>query len=402
MVKELKNKSVPELRFREFKGKWNNYRLGDICIKIQDGNYGGSYPKYDEFVKEGIPFLTSKALGGDGILKEEKFDFLPFKKHNELKKAHIKLNDVLFTNRGSNIGTIGFVDKRIDGGNIGPQLTLLRSDLKIVAPLFLKISLDTYSFKKQVNSQDSGSAMNFFGIKATSLFKLNLPFLPEQQKIASFLSVVDNKLQQLTKKKSLLEEYKKGVMQKIFSQELRFKDENGNKYTDWEEKKLGEFCKINKGVQFNKSLLSETGSYPCINGGIEPSGFSEKFNAKPNTITVSEGGNSCGFVNLIRVSFWSGGHCYTIEDIDISVELLYLYNYLKFNQKRIMALRQGSTLPGLPKKDLLKFIIKIPSFSEQKKIGFLIDSLNYKIELVNSQIENTKAFKKGLLQQMFV
>ena len=67
-----------------------------------------------------------------------------------------------------------------------------------------------------------------------------------------------------------------------------------------------------------------------------------------------------------------------------------------------MALRQGSTLPGLPKKDLLKFIIKIPSFSEQKKIGFLIDSLNYKIELVNSQIENTKAFKKGLLQQMFV
>ena len=262
--------------------------------------------------------------------------------------------------------------------------------------------MQSWSVKKQVMVIAQGSKV--LGISTARLGKIKLfvPEYKEQQKIASFISAIDKKLQQLTKKKELLENYKKGVMQKIFSQKLRFKDDSGNNYPDWEEKNLGEVCKINKGVQFNKSLLSKAGNYPCINGGIEPSGFSEKFNTKPNTITVSEGGSSCGFVSLIKVSFWSGGHCYTIENIDVSVDLLYLYNYLKFNQKRIMTLRQGGTLPGLPKKDLLKFILKTPSFSEQKKIGLLIDSLNDKIELVNSQIKKTKAFKKGLLQQMFV
>ena len=397
------NKVVPMLRFGEFDGGWIDYRLGDVCNKIQDGNYGGSYPKADEFVKEGIPFLTSKALGGDGFLKEDKFDFLPIKKHNQLKKAHIELNDVLFTNRGSNVGVISFVDERINGGNIGPQLTLLRSDLNIVTPLFLKVSLVTFNFKKQVKSQDSGSAMNFFGIKATSRFKLHLPALPEQKKIATFLSSVDAKIQELSKKKSLLADYKKGVMQKIFSQELRFKDSEGNDYPDWEEKKLGEISNITIGEFVIKTKQNPNSEHPVYNGGKTYTGFYDNYNNEGDKIVISARGANAGFVNYVERKFWAGNSCYSVEIMDKKDNcVLFIYNYIKFKQRLFTDFQQAANIPSVSKKETQIFKVVCPTFEEQQQIANFLSALDTKIEAVNTQINNTQAFKKGLLQQMFV
>ena len=419
MGNEAKNKSVPKLRFKEFEGKWNNYRLGDVCIKIQDGNYGESYPKSDEFVKEGIPFLTSKALGGDGILKEEKLDFLPVKKHNQLKKAHIELNDVLFTNRGSNVGTIGFVDKRIDGGNIGPQLTLLRSDLKIVAPLFLKVSLDTYNFKKQVNSQDSGSAMNFFGIRATSLFKLNLPSLPEQNKLAEFLSSVDKKIQLLEKKKEQLELYKKGVMQKIFSREIRFKDDKGNSYPDWEEKKLGEVLFEHKLKSSGKEEVYSVSVHKGLINQIEHLGRSfaakntDNYNlVKPNDIVYTKsptGEFPYGIIKQAKthddviVSPLYGVFTPESKHLGYMLDTFFESKYNVHNYLHSIIQKGAKNTINITNSTFLSKSLKLPvDFREQEKIGRFLSAIDNKIEITLTQIEKTKKFKKGLLQQMFV
>jgi type I restriction enzyme S subunit len=416
---ETEKQLVPALRFKEFEGEWDKMNLSNVCAKIQDGNYGGSYPKSEEFVKEGIPFLTSKALGGDGILKEDKIDFLPLKKHQELKKAHLKLNDVLFTNRGSNVGSIGFTDERISHGNIGPQLTLLRSDLNIIKPHFLFQIMTSNVIKKQVSSQDSGSAMNFFGIGATSKFKFNIPTLPEQQKIASFLSAVDEKIQQLTKKKALLVDYKKGGLQQLFSGQLRFKDENGKDYPDWEEKRLGEVATFLKGKGISKADLSNEGVLECIRYGelytvygetiievFSRTNVSEKeliLSVKDDVIIPASGETQIDIAtaSCVRKSNVAlGGDLNIIRSANDGVFLAYYLNSaLKFD---IARLSQGVSVVHLYSSQLKTLKIGVPKIEEQQKIATYLSRIDTKIESVNNQITQTQTFKKGLLQRMFV
>nr|WP_270750129.1 restriction endonuclease subunit S [Fusobacterium hominis] len=224
----------------------------------------------------------------------------------------------------------------------------------------------------------------------------------EQEKIANFLSSVDKKISLTEEKLELFREYKKGVMQKIFSQELRFKDSDGNDYPEWEEKKLEDIVNINKGKQLNKELLEKQGEYPVINGGILPSGYTDKYNTLSNTITISEGGNSCGYVNFIKNNFWAGGHCYTLNK-KIEINYKYLYQLLKFNEVNIMDLRVGSGLPNIQKSAINNYKINISTtLEEQQKISDFLSSIDSKIESIEKELERLKEFKKGLLQQMFV
>lgn len=191
-------------------------------------------------------------------------------------------------------------------------------------------------------------------------------------------------------------------MQKLFSQVLRFKDEIGNDFPKWEVKKLGDVSQIKKGEQLNKEELTEKGDYPCINGGISPSGFTDKFNVGENTITISEGGNSCGYVNFFKSKIWSGGHNYSLEFNEEFIENNFLFQVLKHYQNELMKLRVGSGLPNIQKKDLIEFKIIFPkSIIEQSAIANFLTSLDEKINHTKKQIEKTETWKKGLLQKMF-
>ncbi|MCX8514869.1 MAG: restriction endonuclease subunit S, partial [Burkholderiales bacterium] len=150
------------------------------------------------------------------------------------------------------------------------------------------------------------------------LIQIPLPPIKEQEKIAEILSTWDNAI---TKQEQLIEQkkvFKKSIMQQIFSQKVRFKDENGKEYPVYEQKRLGEICEINKGEQLSKHNMLSSGEYPVLNGGITYSGYINKFNTNENTITISEGGNSCGFVNFISNKFWAGGHCYVLKKVTLS------------------------------------------------------------------------------------
>lgn len=394
MTEQKENKFTPKLRFPDFNSQWKLYKLDDIASFskgkniskndiVSDGaieciRYGELYTDYNEIIKS-IKSRTNIDVS-ELILSES--------------------NDVIIPSSGEtqlDIATASCVLK--EGVALGGDLNIIKTKEDGV---FLSFYLNNKK-KKMIASLAQGNSVVHLYNKQLKTLNLVLPELEEQQKIASFLTSVDDKINQLKEKKALLEQYKKGVMQKIFKQELRFKDENGNPYPDWEEKKLGDISNINKGVQLNAEFLTKEGKYPCINGGVNESGYTEKFNRKKNSITVSEGGNSCGYVNFLETDFWCGGHCYTVDIFDKKITTTFLYQMLKYNERLIMRLRVGSGLPNIQKKDLINFKINYPSDNlEQEKITSFLNSTDKKVQQVILQIDNTELFKKGLLQQMFV
>ena len=165
---------------------------------------------------------------------------------------------------------------------------------------------------------------------------------------------------------------------------------------------LSAICNIVKGKQVNGEELSEKGKYYVMNGGITPSGYYDQCNTPANTISISEGGNSCGYVQYNKSSFWSGGHCYTLQDITCGVDIQYLFHYLKRYESNIMNLRIGTGLPNIQKKDLENFRIELPPSNVQKEIATCLTAIEHKILVEINWLDSVQKEKKHLLRQMFI
>ena len=184
-------------------------------------------------------------------------------------------------------------------------------------------------------------------------------------------------------------------MQQLLTGETRLPGFSGQ----WKESTLGQLADICKGVQFDSDLFSENGCYPMLNGGITPSGYSELFNTEADTITISEGGNSCGYVNYMTEKFWCGGHCYSLRVK--SVDKHFLYQLLKFNEKDIMALRVGSGLPNVQSKSLLDFrLFYSEDEQEQKSISIILKKTDDEIAGLESQRNKYTLIKQGMMQEL--
>lgn len=158
---------------------------------------------------------------------------------------------------------------------------------------------------------------------------------------------------------------------------------------------------ITKGEQINKLDLYTINKYYVLNGGITPSGYTNKYNTEANTISISEGGNSCGYVNFNNEKFWRGGHNYTLQKVKINN--YYLYSFLKNNEASIMSKRVGSGLPNIQKKSLTDFLITYPSLKEeQQKIASYFYNLDKQISLQTQCLEKLKQIKAACLDKMFV
>ena len=363
------NKLSPSLRFGEFKENWNQVILGSISKSISSGKSKEErFGEFDLYGSTGKIGLCSQ-YSNDG-----KF--------------------ILAARVGANAGLLNFVN-----GTFGVTDNALVIDINENNDInFIYYCLTSFNLRRLI----FGSGQPLITAGQLKKLKILTPGLKEQKKAAEFISSVDKKIQLLENKKEQLELYKKGLFQKIFSQEIRFKDDNGNSYPDWAQKRLDEISDIKKGKQLNKSELTELGAYPCINGGVNPSGYTENWNRNENTITISEGGNSCGYVNYLKTKFWCGGHCYSLLNLSELVFDTFLFQLLKNNEQKIMRLRVGSGLPNIQLKEISKIILRLPILDEQKKIADFLSSIDKKIDCVSVQIDKTREFKKGLLQQMFI
>ncbi|WP_241510139.1 restriction endonuclease subunit S [Phocaeicola vulgatus] len=212
----------------------------------------------------------------------------------------------------------------------------------------------------------------------------------ERNKIVNLLCLLDERIATQNK---IIEDLKK--LKSAISERL-FKSVKGSTVL------LSDLCDIVKGKQINGENLSDSGNYYVMNGGTEPSGYYDNYNVEASTISISEGGNSCGYVQFNTSPFWSGGHCYSIQNIADKVDNMYLYHYLKSNEDAIMKLRIGSGLPNIQKKDLAMFKIIVPKIEWQIKISTFLSSLERKAE-IEERIQNVMQKQKlYLLQQMFI
>lgn len=359
----------PKLRFNEFSEDWREKKLGEFCYNISSGKSSkcqqGEYNLY----------------GSTGIIG----------KTNDIE---CEGDFILVARVGVNAGKVNIVNG-IYGVSDNTLIIRNKEDLLVK---FLYYQLDFYNLNKLV----FGSGQPLITASDLKKLKLEFPSLYEQTKIANFLSNVDKKIQNQQDKITHLENIKKGFMQKIFSRKIRFKDENGNEFPEWEEKKLDEIAYLKKGVQLDKDEIVEGGKYYHLNGGINPSNYTNKYNVQENTISISEGGNSCGYINWNKEKFFSGGHNYTLQKVSSFIDKYYLYQYLKYNEDKIMRLRVGSGLPNIQQKDLNKFIIKVPLLTEQEKIADFLSSFDKKIDVEKDTLNHLKELKKGLLQQVLV
>ncbi len=169
----------------------------------------------------------------------------------------------------------------------------------------------------------------------------------------------------------------------------------------WTSNALIGLCFLKKGDQLAASDKDASGRFPHYNGGIQPSSFTHQANREAETIIISEGGNSCGYVQFIRDPFWSGGHCYSLA-VKPQVEKLCLFFALQAKQREIMALRIGSGLPNIQKTTLGQFRVALPpQKAEQQKIAECLSSLDELLAAQARKVEALKTHKKGLMQQLF-
>ena len=216
------------------------------------------------------------------------------------------------------------------------------------------------------------------------------PCIEEQKKIAKLLSIIDERISTQSKIIEDLKKLKCAIAERLF------------KVTIGDVVALSDVCNIQKGKQVNGDCLSETGAYYVMNGGTEPSGYYEQYNAPADTISISEGGNSCGYVQYNREAFWSGGHCYTLTDILPNVCNLYLYHYLKSKECAIMKLRIGTGLPNIQKKDLEKFAVLLPPIAKQVRISAFLTAIECKTTNEEILLSHFQEEKQYLLRQMFI
>jgi type I restriction enzyme S subunit len=277
-----------------------------------------------------------------------------------------------------------------------PDLMMrFRVDEALAYPDFIEKVLISTNTKTYYKAHSAGSSSTMVKINKSVVNKtpLLLPPLPEQKAIADLLSTWDSAIEKTERLIAAKEKRFQWLLDELISKPSR----EGK----WKEVPLSSICKIKKGFQLNVSDMIEEGKFYALNGGITPSGRTNEWNTPENTITISEGGNSCGFVSFNTEKFWAGGHLYSLVEIKSQkIHQKYLYHFLKNIEPRIMKLRVGSGLPNIQKKDVDNIMVMLPNVEDQSGIALILDDVQKEIDILKSLADKYKEHKRGLMQKL--
>ncbi|WP_035907639.1 MULTISPECIES: restriction endonuclease subunit S [unclassified Lebetimonas] len=266
---------------------------------------------------------------------------------------------VNWTTDGANAGTVFYRKGKFSITNVS-GLIIINNQINLIYK-FLYYWL-TIEAKKHVYS-----GMGNPKLMSNQMAKIPIPIPPLeiQKEIVKILDTFTELTAELTAELHARKKQYEYYRDKL----LTFGDE-----VEW--KKLGEVIKIEKGKQINKSQLAKTGKYPAYNGGITYSGFTDKYNYSENTIIISQGGASAGFVNFVTTKFWANAHCYVILPKKDIVENRFIFHFLKLNQHKLMNKQHGAGIPALKTSEISNIKIPIPPLEIQKEIVKILDKFD--------------------------
>ena len=389
----------PSYRFAGYTERWEEKKLGEVSTHRS----GTSIEKY--FAENGVyKVISIGSYGLDGKYIDQGIRAIS----NEVTdKKIVKENEL----------TMVLNDKTSNGTIIGRTLLIKSSNefvvnqrTEIISPKEILDSRYAYvllngNFREQVKKIVQGGTQIYVNYSSVEQLKLPLPSLTEQTAIGSFFQDIDQLISLQQRKLEVLKEQKKTYLKLLFPSKgqtkpalrfVGFEDE-------WKEVKLGDFVEISKGIQRNKEFLSPNADskncYPVYNGGKQESGYTDEFNREGN-IMISEGGASAGFVNYFDGKYWSGGHNFTIDELEN--DIYYVLALLESQQQELYSLQVGSGLPNIQLNSLKKVIITFPAFLEQQAIGSFFQDLDKAIAKQEEKVNQLKESKQTLLRKMFI
>ena len=403
--------TIPKLRFKEFCSEYNEYNLGKL---LKSYRLGGNYSNSE--IKTNFPLIKMGNLNR-GSINLSKIEYIP---NDEIinDEDRIQLGDLFFNTRN----TLELVGKVAIWRNELPvayyNSNLMR--LEFENNFYMNFLLNTEKSLEKLKAIASGTtSVAAIYTKDLLKVKVKVPFVDEQTKIATFLSAVDEKISQLTQKHQLLSQYKQGMMQKLFSQQIRFKADDGSEFGEWEDKRISEIASYRRG-SFPQPYglpewLNENG-FPFVQVydvadnmllkdktkiKISQLAANQSVFAKTGTLIITLQG-SIGRVAKMQYDAYVDRTLLIFQSYSMPINTDYFKYalYLLFNIEKEKA--DGGIIKTITKETLSKFNIGIPCLEEQTKIANFLSAIDQKIEVVAQQIEQAKQWKKGLLQQMFV
>jgi len=405
--------TLPKLRFKEFSGDWCKLKVSEVTEYLVDGTHFSPKSTEGEF-----KYITSKNIRNDG-LDLTNISYISRDDHESIyKRCKVKFGDILLTKDGANTGNccLNTLDEEF---SLLSSVAVLRGEKEKFDNRFILQILQSDLGQNAILSSMAGQAISRITLTKLKNYSFQFPSIQEQTKIASFLSAVDEKISQLNQKHRLLCDYKQGMMQKLFSQQLRFKADDGGEFGEWEETTLDKKGIFLKGKGISKADIVEDGILPCIRYGELYTQYGEVISkiisatnldsdslvlSKANDVLIPASGETQ--IDIATAS------CVLDDDIALSGDLniyrtkengIFLSYLIRSHLKmQIAQLAQGNSVVHLYSSQLKTIKLNLPCLEEQTKIANFLSAIDQKIEVMAQQIEQAKTWKKGLLQQMFV
>ncbi|MPS75023.1 MAG: restriction endonuclease subunit S [Chryseobacterium sp.] len=409
--KKLKVGNVPPLRFPGFEGEWQTKKLGEIADKVNSGKtpLGGEAV----YTKEGILFIRSQNVNNDRLELDNSV-FIPESVNNQMKNSIVKPNDILLNITGASLGRSCVVSNDFIIGNVNQHVCIIRLSQQY-NPRFIQPIFSSNKGQIIFNNLQTGSGregLNFESIKGIKLFT---PILDEQQKIASFLSLIDERIQTQNKIIEQLETLIKGLSEKLFSQKIRFREFKDG----WTLKSLGEICEKTKSGGTPKSTIKEyyDGNIPFLSISDMTIQGKYLFSTERNISELGLKSSASWIVpiNSIIYSMYASVGFVSINKIELAtsqavlnlipkneINREYLYYYLVYFQKYVNKYITTGTQGNLNAETIKSFEIYLPTSKEQNTIVQFLSSIDTKIETEKNILDKYHSQKQYLLQNLFI
>jgi type I restriction enzyme S subunit len=414
---------APKLRFKEFDHKWDQLVFSDVFSfyntnsysrallddkgEIMNIHYGDIHTKFSmlfDVSKEQIPYLG------------EEIDKKKIREENFLKIGDLVIADASedYKDIGKAIEVINLDNKKVVAG----LHTYIARPTKPCAVGFNGYLMQTANIRSQIQKLATG--ISVLGISKTNISKIQLclPSEAEQDKIATFLSAVDEKISQLTQKHQLLSQYKQGMMQKLFSQQIRFKADDGSEFAEWKKTEIKNISKIFDGTHQTPNYVTAGVPFYSVEHVTANNFKNTKYIAEDvylaelKRVQLEKGDillTRIGDIGTCRLIDWDVRASFYVSLALIKVNKQhnssFVNQYIKSNlfQKE---LHERTIHVAFPKKinlgEIGLCLIQLPCLEEQTKIANFLSTIDQKMDAVSEQLEQAKLWKKGLLQQMFV